>query len=78
MSLLQGVLIAVVALILYSIAVRRLGASQTAAFGALTPVLALIGGAVFLDETITIVGTLGVSLVTFGVLMASGSLEKKQ
>jgi drug/metabolite transporter (DMT)-like permease len=78
MSLLQGVLIAVVALILYSIAVRQLGAAQTAAFGALTPVLALIGGAVFLDETITIVGTLGVSLVAFGVLMASGSLERKQ
>ena len=45
--LVQGVIIGVLAMILYSIAIRCLGAAQTAAFGALTPVLALFGGIVF-------------------------------
>ena len=77
MAVLQGVIIAVLALVLYSIAVRKLGAAQTAAFGALTPVLALIGGAVFLNETITIAKAIGVLLVAIGVVMASGSLERR-
>ena len=77
MAVLQGVIIAVLALVLYSFAVRKLGAAQTAAFGALTPVLALIGGAVFLNETITFVKIIGVLLVAIGVMMASGSLERR-
>jgi len=77
MAVLQGVIIAVLALVLYSFAVRKLGAAQTAAFGALTPVLALIGGAVFLNETITFVKIIGVLLVAIGVVMASGSLERR-
>ena len=77
MAVLQDVIIAVLALVLYSFAVRKLGAAQTAAFGALTPVLALIGGAVFLNETITFVKIIGVLLVAIGVVMASGSLERR-
>ncbi|MDG2403687.1 MAG: EamA family transporter [Paracoccaceae bacterium] len=71
MSILQGILNAVVALLLYSIAIRQIGTAQAGAFGALTPILALLGGAAFLDEAVTIVKTLGVVLVAFGVLMAS-------
>ena len=74
--LLQGVLIGVLAMILYSIAIRCLGAAQTAAFGALTPVLALFGGVVFLGETITAGGVMGIFLVATGVILASGSFEK--
>ena len=74
--LLQGVLIGVLAMILYSIAIRCLGAAQTAAFGALTPILALFGGAVFLNETITTGGVMGIFLVAVGVILASGSFEK--
>ena len=74
--LLQGVLIGVLAMILYSIAIRCLGAAQTAAFGALTPVLALFGGVVFLGETITAGGVMGIFLVAIGVILASGSFEK--
>ena len=74
--LLQGVLIGVLAMILYSIAIRCLGAAQTAAFGALTPVLALFGGVVFLGETITAGGVMGIFLVAVGVILASGSFEK--
>ncbi|MDC0993612.1 DMT family transporter [Alphaproteobacteria bacterium] len=74
--LLQGVLIGVLAMILYSIAIRCLGAAQTGAFGALTPVLALFGGVVFLSETITTEGVMGIFLVAVGVILASGSFEK--
>ena len=74
--LLQGVLIGVLAMILYSIAIRCLGAAQTGAFGALTPILALFGGVVFLGETITTGGVMGIFLVAVGVILASGSFEK--
>ena len=74
--LVQGVIIGVLAMILYSIAIRCLGAAQTAAFGALTPVLALFGGIVFLGETITAGVVVGIFLVAIGVSLASGSFEK--
>ena len=77
MSIMQGLLNAVLAVLLYSIAIRQIGPAQAGAFGALTPVLALLGGAVFLGEQVTIVKTLGIVLVAFGVLMASGAFEKK-
>ena len=74
--LLHGVLIGVLAMILYSTAIRCLGAAQTAAFGALTPVLALLGGIVALGETITTGGVMGIFLVAIGVILASGVFEK--
>ena len=77
MAVLQGILIAVLALVLYSIAVRQLGAAQTAAFGALTPVLALIGGALFLGETVTLIKLTGVILVATGVILASGLFDSR-
>ena len=71
----QGLLIAVIAMLLYSFAVSCLGAAQTASFGALTPILALIGGAVLLGETISFTVSFGVVLVSVGVLLASGCFE---
>ena len=77
MSILQGVLNAVVALLLYSIAIRSIGAAEAGAFGALTPILALLGGVVFLGETFTLTASFGVVLVAFGVVMASGVFDKQ-
>ena len=77
MAILQGILIGVLALVLYTVAVRSLGAAQTGAFAALTPVFALVGGATFLDETITFSKLFGISLVALGVLLASGALCKQ-
>jgi len=78
MIFLQGILIAIVAMLLYNFAVQQLGAAQTAAFGALTPVLALIGGFIFLNENITLIKILGIILVSIGVVLASGILENKR
>ena len=76
MIILQGLLIAIVAMLLYNYAIRQLGPGQTAAFGALTPILALIGSFIFLGETITILKSLGIFIVAVGVVLASGIMEK--
>ena len=76
MAFLQGILIAVLALVLYSVAVREIGAAQTAAFGALTPLLSLTGGIILLNEAIFFTTIFGIILVTIGVLMASGIFER--
>ena len=76
MIILQGLLIAILAMLLYNFAIRQLGPAQTAAFGALTPILALIGGFIFLDETITLLKSIGILIVAIGVVLASGIMEK--
>ena len=48
----------------------------TAAFGALTPLLSVTGGVVLLNEDIFLTTIIGIVLVTFGVLMASGIFER--
>ena len=76
MIILQGLLIAILAMLFYNFAIKQLGPAQTAAFGALTPILALIGGFFFLGETINIIKSLGIFTVAIGVVLASGIMEK--
>ena len=76
MIILQGLLIAILAMLLYNFSIRQLGPAQTAAFGALTPILALVGGFVFLNETITLLKSVGIFIVAVGVILASGIMEK--
>ena len=78
MIVLQSFIIAVLAMFLFGYAVRILGAAETAAFGALTPILALLGGVAFLGETVTPLKIIGVALVAAGVFLASGILSKQQ
>ncbi|MEM6932060.1 MAG: DMT family transporter [Pseudomonadota bacterium] len=73
----QGVLGGAVALVTFGAAVRLLGASRTAAFTALTPVIVLISGVVFLGEPMDEVKIAGVLIVSFGVLFASGVIEDR-
>jgi len=76
MIVLQSFVIAILAMFLFGYAVKILGAAETAAFGALTPILALLGGVVFLGETVTPLKVVGVALVAAGVFLASGVLSK--
>lgn len=78
MTVLQAFVIGILAMFLFGYAVRILGAAETAAFGALTPILALLGGVAFLGETVTPLKVLGVMLVAVGVFFASGVLSKQQ
>ena len=63
-------------MLLYNFAIQQLGPAQTAAFGALTPILALVGGFIFLNEEITSLKFLGICIVAVGVILASGIMEK--
>lgn len=76
MIILQSFVIGILAMFLFGYAVGQLGAAETAAFGALTPILALLGGAAFLGEEVTILKALGVCLVAAGVFLASGVLSR--
>ena len=75
MVILHSFIIGILAMLLFTYAVKKLGAAQTAAFGALTPILALIGGVILLDEIISPSKLSGICLVTAGVLLASGALS---
>ena len=75
MVILHSFIIGILAMLLFTYAVKKLGAVQTAAFGALTPILAMIGGVILLDEIISPSKLSGICLVTAGVLLASGALS---
>ena len=76
MIVVQSFVIGIMATVLFSYAVRLLGAAEFAAFGALTPILALLGGVLFLGEALTYLKIFGVILVAVGVFLASGITRK--
>lgn len=78
MIVMQSFVIGILAMFLFGYAVGQLGAAETAAFGALTPILALLGGAYFLGEEVTVLKAVGVCLVAVGVFLASGVLSRPQ
>lgn len=68
----QGILSGLIAIFSYGFAVATLGAARASAFSALAPVLAMIGGAVLLDEHPPTSDLVSIALVTIGVALASG------
>jgi drug/metabolite transporter (DMT)-like permease len=76
MIILQGFVMGIFAMLLFSYAVQFLGASETAAFGALIPIISLIGGVVLLNETVPAFKLAGIVLVSIGVFLASGLADK--
>ena len=76
MSIMQSFVIGIFATIFYNYAVQLLGASESGAFGALTPIIALFGGMLMLNEVVSLVKIVGIILVASGVLLASGILKK--
>jgi drug/metabolite transporter (DMT)-like permease len=75
MIILQSFVIGILATVLFNYAVQLLGAAESGAFGALTPILALLGGVTLLNEAVTPFKVVGVVLVASGVLLASGVLN---
>lgn len=71
----QGFLSGFVATLTYFYAVTHIGASRTAAFAALVPVLAALGAWVVLGESIGWFKTMGIVVVSFGVALASGAIS---
>lgn len=72
----QGVLSAVVALLLYTRAVAVLGAARGALFGALVPAFTLIINVLVLAELPTRVEIGGVALVSAGMVLALGLYDR--
>jgi drug/metabolite transporter (DMT)-like permease len=68
----QGILVTIVALVLYGRAIAVLGASDSAAFGALVPALSALLAIPFLAEWPTESGWVAIVLVSIGVYLASG------
>ena len=73
----QSFIIGILATILFNYGVRLIGASEMGAFGALTPILAMIGGILFLNETVPVIKMAGIFLVAIGVFLASGIINQK-
>ena len=73
----QSLIIGILATILFNYGVRLIGASEMGAFGALTPILAMVGGILFLNESVPVIKMAGVFLVAIGVFLASGILNQK-
>ncbi|MCP5089003.1 MAG: EamA family transporter [Rhodobacteraceae bacterium] len=69
---LQGVLTGFLSTLTYVYAIRELGATRPATWAALVPVLAILGGWVYLGETLTAFKWLAVAVVSIGVALASG------
>lgn len=74
----QGVLSGLIATVLYGWAVRILGGTRAAAYTALTPVAAALGGGWLLGEPVG-PATIAAALVTgAGVLLSTGILSRKR
>ncbi|MBP1870355.1 drug/metabolite transporter (DMT)-like permease [Ensifer adhaerens] len=74
----QGLLSGLVAMVAYGVAVRSLGGTQAAAFTALTPVLAMIGGAVLLGEEIGPFEIVAAIITAAGVALSTGILSPRK
>lgn len=74
----QGLLSGLVAMVAYGVAVRSLGGTQAAAFTALTPVLAMIGGAMLLGEQIGPFEIVAAVITAAGVALSTGILSPRK
>ena len=73
----QSLIIGILATLLFNYGVRLIGASEMGAFGALTPILAMLGGILFLNESVPLIKMAGIFFVAIGVFLASGIVKQK-
>lgn len=73
----QGILSGLIATFAYGTAIRALGGSQAAAFTAITPVLATLGGTVFLGESFGAAEITAALVVGAGVVLSTGMFSRK-
>jgi drug/metabolite transporter (DMT)-like permease len=62
----------------YGYALSRIAPSKVAACAALVPVMAAVGGWVFLGEQLGPAKAFGIAVVATGVLLASGAVRARQ
>ncbi|MDN6883746.1 DMT family transporter [Variovorax sp. CAN2819] len=71
----QGVVAGLLGLVVYMVAVARLGASRASLSAALAPVLTTLGAAAWMNEPITGAVLLALALVVPGIVLASGAIR---
>jgi drug/metabolite transporter (DMT)-like permease len=74
----QGVFSGILGLVLYGIAVARLGASKAAAFAALAPGMAALIAIPVLGEIPDMASIAGIVATSIGVALASGAIHARQ
>jgi drug/metabolite transporter (DMT)-like permease len=74
----QSILAGVVAVWAYGNAVRSIGPANSAAIGALLPVVSSFGGLMVLGEAIPMLTGVAIALAVIGVLLSTGYLERKK
>lgn len=74
----QGILSGLVAMVAYGTAVRTLGGTQAAAFTALTPVLATLGGGLLLHEQIGPAEIAAAVITGVGVALSTGIAVRRR
>ncbi|TCL76213.1 DMT family transporter [Rhizobium sp. BK251] len=74
----QGLLSGLAATIAYGIAVQALGGTQAAAFTAITPALATLGGGLLLGETVGVAEFAAAAITGLGVALSTGLLARKR
>jgi drug/metabolite transporter (DMT)-like permease len=74
----QGVMSGLLAMICYGAAVRRLGASNAAAFAALAPGLAALAGVPLLGEIPSGISIAAILIVGLGVALASDAIRRSR
>ncbi|SDY21381.1 EamA-like transporter family protein [Variovorax sp. YR634] len=72
----QGVGAGVLGLVVYMVAVARLGAPRASLSAALVPVLTTLGAAAWMNEPITGAVLLALALVVPGIVLASGAVQR--
>ena len=78
LALWQGVLAGLIGLVLFAVAIDRLGAASATAFGALAPVFSATGAAWWLGEALSVAQWSAVALAAAGVALASGAMEARR
>ncbi|MBP1852454.1 DMT family transporter [Rhizobium halophytocola] len=73
----QGLMSGLLATVLYGAAVRTLGGTQAAAYTAITPVAAALGGAMLLGEPVGWTSYAAAILTGLGVLLSTGLLSRR-
>ncbi|SFP98101.1 EamA-like transporter family protein [Variovorax sp. OK605] len=73
----QGVVAGLLGLVVYMVAVARLGAARASLSAALVPVLTTLGAAWWMNEPVTGAVLLALALVVPGVVLASGAVRAR-
>jgi drug/metabolite transporter (DMT)-like permease len=74
----QGVLSGVVAIVLYGVAITRLGATRGAALTALVPSVAAVLAIALLGEVPSSATAVGIAAATIGVMLTAGAFDRRR